>query len=166
MSDEIRPSDQNETRDDLAYHTTTSCSSPAIAENVDQHDTPNYDSTPLHPTIAQRFVLLDTNTAEQAQQAVASHGKDWYTKSGLFDDRGDVQSSHNPARDRTLSDPVWKAQTGYGASEEGGNMPVVEEVMSADDVGPCEHLQSCKEDIGTVSSVFGSMLAEDDRGRI
>lgn len=159
MSDEIRPSDQNETRDDLAYHTTTSCSSPAIAENVDQHDTPNYDSTPLHPTIAQRFVMLDTNTAEQAQQAVASHGKDWYAKSGLFDDRGGVRSSHTSARDRP-------AQTGYGASEEGGNMPVVEEVMSADDAGPGEHLQSWKEDIGTVSSVFGSMLAEDDRGRI
>lgn len=112
--------------------------------------------------------MLDTDTAEKAQQAVARQGKDWYDRSGLFDKHGNVQSSRDTGRNRAFTHPAAKVQTDHGTNEESGNIPVVEEAASS----PAVNLrgsptsQAWRVDMGTVGSIFDSMLAEDDHGRI
>lgn len=136
----------------------------AAIEGIGEHD---HSITPLHPAIAQRFLMLPADTAEMAQQAVASHGNVWYRGSGLFDDGGDVMPTpHISGRNNAFSDPAGKAKMGYSDNEEGGNMPVVEKVASAGGFKGGEHASSWKEDMGTVGSVFDSLLAEYDHGRI
>lgn len=115
--------------------------------------------TPLHPIVARRFLLLPDDEAEAALQAASMHGLDWYERAGLIHD---YSSRHDAARH------LERAQTGYGTAEEGGRTPVVEQASSAmeaehqDDVAK----QAWREDMHTVGSVFDSMLAEDDHGRV
>lgn len=122
------------------------------------------DSTPLHPIIADRVLLMTLEETLNAEQALEEHGDEWYERSGLFD-RHNSSDNPLPGRDRAFSAPtsgeglpsLCQASDNVGGSK----------VHCAGRCGMDARKPTVKEwvaDIDCVSGVIGAMLADDDRG--
>lgn len=139
--------------------TSTTVTDTAHSETVHSND-----STPLHPIIADRVLLMTLEEALNAEQALEEHGDEWYERSGLFD-RHNSSDNPLPGRDRAFSAPgsgeglpsLCQASDNVGGSK----------IHCAGRCGMDAHKPTVKEwvaDIDCVSGVIGAMLADDDRG--
>lgn len=148
----------------LTPRTPTIDTSNSMADTAPSDTAHSNDSTPLHPIIADRVLLMTLEEALNAEQALEEHGDEWYERSGLFD-RHNSSDNPLPGRDRAFSAPgsgeglpsLCQASDNVGGSK----------VHCAGRCGMDAHKPTVKEwvaDIDCVSGVIGAMLADDDRG--